>query len=53
MGVEQGDLLLSINGRGVVDELDIRFFRRGREILVEVQSPTVKFGSLEIEKESE
>ncbi|MEG1433157.1 DUF512 domain-containing protein [Eubacterium sp.] len=53
MGVEQGDLLLSINGRSVVDELDIRFLGGEEEILVEVQKPDGEIWELEIEKESD
>lgn len=51
MGVETGDILLSINGTSVKDIIDYKFLIVDDEIMVQIQKPNGEVWDLEIEKE--
>ncbi|MCR4435832.1 MAG: DUF512 domain-containing protein [Clostridiales bacterium] len=50
-GIEQGDVLLSINGAGIRDIFDYRFLITGENIVVKVQKPSGEIWEVDIEKD--
>ncbi|MGN0194637.1 MAG: DUF512 domain-containing protein [Pseudoramibacter sp.] len=53
MGVEPGDYLISIDGKPVIDELDIEFFQADTELTVVVEKADGEEWELDIEKDSD
>jgi len=51
LGVEAGDVLLTLNGKGVKDLLDYRFLSADERVLAEIEKPNGEIWELEIEKE--
>ena len=53
MGIEPGDVLLSVNGQAPEDVFDYRYLMNEEEVLVLVRKPDGEEWELEIEKEYE
>ncbi|MCH4073163.1 DUF512 domain-containing protein [Pseudoramibacter sp.] len=51
MGVEPGDFLISIDGKPVIDELDIEFFQADTQLTVVVEKADGEVWELDIEKD--
>lgn len=51
MGIEPGDILLSIDGREINDILDYQFVSQDNHIVLEIEKPDKELWSLEIEKD--
>jgi len=51
MGIEAGDLLISVNGQEIFDILDYRFYSQDSFIIVEVEKKNRELWSIEIEKD--
>lgn len=51
MGVEPGDFLISIDGKPVIDELDIEFFQADTQLTVVVEKADGEEWELDIEKD--
>ncbi|MBS4539707.1 DUF512 domain-containing protein [Clostridium sp. D2Q-11] len=51
LGVEKGDILLSINGQDIKDIIDYKFHIADDYVLVDIQKPNGEVWELEIEKE--
>lgn len=51
MGVEAGDLLLSVNGNEIVDVLDYRFYQVNSKIQLKIQKPNGKIETVDIKKQ--
>ena len=53
MGVEPGDILLTINGQKISDVLDYRFMIQEEDLIIEVEKQSGEIWELEIEKDEE
>lgn len=51
VGIEENDILLSVNGEKIVDIIDYRFLTNDEEIVLEIQKPNGEVWDYEIEKE--
>ena len=51
VGIEENDILLSVNGEKIVDIIDYRFLTNDEEIVLEIQKPNGEIWDYEIEKE--
>ena len=52
LGVEPGDILVSIDGAPVKDFLDYRFKTHGEDVVIQIEKPDGELWELEIEKDS-
>ena len=50
VGIEENDILLSVNGEKIVDIIDYRFLTNDEEIVLEIQKPSGEIWEYEIEK---
>ena len=51
VGIEENDILLSVNGEKIVDIIDYRFLTNDEEIVLEIQKPNGEIWDYEIEKD--
>ena len=51
VGIEENDILLSVNGEKIVDIIDYRFLTADEEIVLEIQKPDGEVWEYEIEKD--
>ena len=51
VGIEENDILLSVNGEKIVDIIDYRFLTNDEEIVLEIQKPNGEVWDYEIEKD--
>jgi putative radical SAM enzyme (TIGR03279 family) len=51
IGIETGDILISINGKKIVDIIDYQFYGQDDYMVVDVQKPDGELWSIEIEKD--
>lgn len=51
VGIEQGDILLSVDGNEINDIIDYKFLSADEEILLEIEKPSGEVWEIEIEKE--
>lgn len=51
MGIEPGDILLSVNGRSVADVFEYRFLCASEELVIEIEKKSSEIWELEIEKD--
>jgi putative radical SAM enzyme (TIGR03279 family) len=50
-GIEEGDLLLSINKQNIKDIFDYRYFQASEELILEIEKPDGEIWEIEVEKD--